>query len=96
MIDLAVGHNGIGRFVRLWQPARVGEAQPRTPRAATGAPASAAAEGYARLFVRAPVGPGRLADGLLAAQAEWLLPLALVGVAGLLAGGARPPCHRPA
>ena len=37
MIDLAVGHNGIGRFVRLWQTARVGEAQPRTPRAATGA-----------------------------------------------------------
>jgi 4-amino-4-deoxy-L-arabinose transferase-like glycosyltransferase len=91
MIDLAVGHNGVGRFVRLWQTARVGEAPPRTPRAATGAPASAATEGYARLFVRAPVGPGRLADGLLAAQAEWLLPLALVGVAGLLAGGARPP-----
>ena len=92
MIDLAVGHNGIGRFVRLWQPARVGEAQTRTPRATTGAaPASATASAYGRLFVRAPVGPGRLADGLLAAQAEWLLPLALVPLAILIAGGLGPP-----
>ena len=92
MIDLAVGHNGIGRFVRLWQTARVGEAQTRTPRATTGAaPASAAASAYGRLFVRAPVGPGRLADGLLAAQAEWLLPLALVPLAILIAGGLGPP-----
>ncbi len=91
MIDLAVGHNGIGRFVRLWPAARAGEAQRQTPRAAIAAPASAASEGYGRLFVRAPVGPGRLANGLLAAQAEWLLPLALVGVAGLIAGGMRPP-----
>ena len=91
MIDLAVGHNGIGRFVRLWQT-RVGEAQPPTPRAATGAAtASAGASSYGRFFVRAPVGPGRLADGLLAAQAEWLLPLALVGMVGLAAGGVRPP-----
>lgn len=92
MIDLAVGHNGVGRFVRLWQPARVGKAQPWAPRAATGsASGSAAAEGYWRLFVRAPVGPGRLADGLLAAQAEWLLPLALLPLVGLAAGGVRPP-----
>jgi 4-amino-4-deoxy-L-arabinose transferase-like glycosyltransferase len=92
MIDLAVGHNGVGRFVRLWQTARVGEAQPQTPRSATGpAPASAAISTYGRLFVRAPVGPGRLADGLLAAQAEWLLPLALLGVVSLAAGGVRPP-----
>ena len=92
MIDLAVGHNGIGRFVRLWQTARVGEAQAQAPRATAGAaPASAGASAYGRLFVRAPVGPGRLADGLLAAQAEWLLPLALVPLAVLIAGGARPP-----
>ena len=91
MIDLALGHNGIGRFVRLWQTARVGE-PPRAPRIATGgAPASAAASAYGRLFVRAPVGPGRLADGLLAAQAEWLLPLALVPLAILIAGGLKPP-----
>ena len=88
MIDLAVGHNGIGRFVRLWQTARVGEAPARAPRPATGAaPASTAADGYGRLFVRAPVGPGRLADGLLAAQAEWLLTLALVPLAALVTGG---------
>lgn len=92
MIDLAVGHNGIGRFVRLWPAARVGEAPPQAPRIATGgAPASATASAYGRLFVRAPVGPGRLADGLLAAQAEWLLPLALVPLAMLIAGGVRPP-----
>ena len=48
-------------------------------------------KGYARLFVRAPVGPLRLGDGLLAAQAEWLLPLALVGALGLGRGPARPP-----
>jgi 4-amino-4-deoxy-L-arabinose transferase-like glycosyltransferase len=92
MIDLAVGHNGIGRFTRLWQAARVGEAPARAPRAATGAaPASAGVSSYGRLFVLAPVGPARLADGLLAAQVEWLLPLALVPLAGLAVGGVRPP-----
>ncbi len=95
MIDLALGHNGIGRFVRLWQTARVGETPPQAPRIATGGtPASAAASVYGRLFVRAPVGPGRLADGLLAAQAEWLLPLALVPLAVLIAGGLKPPLSR--
>jgi 4-amino-4-deoxy-L-arabinose transferase-like glycosyltransferase len=33
----------------------------------------------------------RLADGLLAAQVAWLLPLALAGMGGLLRGGTRPP-----
>jgi 4-amino-4-deoxy-L-arabinose transferase-like glycosyltransferase len=61
-------------------------------RAAARPPAAATpVDGYARLFVRAPVGPLRLADGLLAAQAEWLLPLALVGAAGLGWGGHRRP-----
>jgi 4-amino-4-deoxy-L-arabinose transferase-like glycosyltransferase len=41
------------------------------------------------------VGPLRLADGLLAAQAEWLLPLAFLGAAGLLRGGVRPPLAPP-
>jgi 4-amino-4-deoxy-L-arabinose transferase-like glycosyltransferase len=94
MLDLAVGHNGVGRFVRLWPAGRTVRADetivPR--RAGAGATTSAAAaEGYARLFVRAPVGPLRLGDGLLAAQAEWLLPLALVGVVGLGRGGRRLP-----
>jgi 4-amino-4-deoxy-L-arabinose transferase-like glycosyltransferase len=94
MIDLAVGHNGVGRFVRLWQTGRTAQAEEAAARRRTAAPAparSTAVEGYARLFVRAPVGPLRLADGLLAAQAEWLLPLALVGAAGLWRGGARLP-----
>ena len=94
MIDLAVGHNGAGRFVRLWQTGRTAQADEAAARrrAAARVPAgSNAAEGYARLFVRAPVGPLRLADGLLAAQAEWLLPLAVVGAAGLGRGGRRRP-----
>jgi 4-amino-4-deoxy-L-arabinose transferase-like glycosyltransferase len=94
MIDLAVGHNGVGRFVRLWQTGRTAQADEAPARRRTAAPASArspAVEGYARLFVRAPVGPLRLADGLLAAQVEWLLPLALIGAAGLWRGGARLP-----
>ena len=95
MIDLAVGHNGVGRFVRLWQTGRTAqadEAKSRRRAAAVRPPAAVtAADGYARLFVRAPVGPLRLADGQLAAQAEWLLPLALVGAAGLWRGGRRRP-----
>jgi 4-amino-4-deoxy-L-arabinose transferase-like glycosyltransferase len=91
MIDLAVGHNGIGRFVRLWPTARVGEAAARPPRGTLPATTSAAADGYRRLFVQAPAGPTRLADGLLAAQAEWLLPLAVVALVGLGAGPVRSP-----
>ncbi|HEX5530539.1 MAG TPA: glycosyltransferase family 39 protein [Methylomirabilota bacterium] len=94
MIDLAVGHNGVGRFVRRWQTGRTAQADEAAARRQTAARApagSTAAEGYARLFVRAPVGPLRLADGLLAAQAEWLLPLAVVGAAGLWRGGRRRP-----
>ena len=99
MIDLAVGHNGVGRFVRLWQTersARADRVPMRRPPGTTGAtPGAAPGEGYSRLFVRAPVGPLRLLEGLLAAQAAWLLPLALVGAAGLFRGGARPPLDAP-
>jgi 4-amino-4-deoxy-L-arabinose transferase-like glycosyltransferase len=92
MIDLAVGHNGVGRFVRLWQSGRTAHAdEAAARRPASAPPATGPVEGYARLFVRAPVGPLRLADGLLAAQAEWLLPLALVGTIGLRRGRPRPP-----
>jgi 4-amino-4-deoxy-L-arabinose transferase-like glycosyltransferase len=97
MIDLAVGHNGVGRFVRLWQSGRTAHAdeaaarRPASAPLATGPPATGPVDGYARLFVRAPVGPLRLADGLLAAQAEWLLPLALVGALGLRRGRPGPP-----
>jgi 4-amino-4-deoxy-L-arabinose transferase-like glycosyltransferase len=97
MIDLAVGHNGVGRFVRLWQAGRSSRADQAPARQPATSPttAFAAAEGYARLFVRAPVGPLRLLDGLLAAQASWLLPLALVGAAGLVRGGVKPPLDPP-
>ena len=91
MIDLAVGHNGVGRFVRLWRTGRPASADETAARRRASAPITGPAEGYARLFVRAPVGPLRLGDGLLAAQAEWLLPLALVGAIGLGRGRARPP-----
>jgi 4-amino-4-deoxy-L-arabinose transferase-like glycosyltransferase len=90
MLELAVGPYGIGRFVRL---ARFGPvtANPRSSSAVTtGEPAGAGAgraaapvirTGFARLFVRVPVGPLRLADGQLAGQVGWLLPLALMGLA---------------
>jgi 4-amino-4-deoxy-L-arabinose transferase-like glycosyltransferase len=94
MIDLAVGHNGVGRFVRLWptgRTARADQAPGWRPGAWAGAATPASAEGYGRLFVRTPVGPLRLLDGRLAAQAAWLLPLALAGVAGLLRGAMTPP-----
>jgi len=94
MIDLAVGHNGVGRFVRLWGAGRTAHANEATARrraAARPLAGATPAEGYVRLFVRAPVGPLRLADGPLAAQAEWLLPLALVGAAGLWRGRGRGP-----
>jgi len=95
MIDLAVGHNGVGRFVRLWKGRTVSADETAARRRASAPPATGPAEGYARLFVRAPVGPMRLGDGLLAAQAEWLLPLALVGAIGLGRGRARPPLAPP-
>ncbi len=96
MIDLAVGHNGVGRFVRLWPAGRTARADETAARGRAGvAPAAGPAEGYARLFVRAPVGPLRLGDGRLAAQAEWLLPLALVGAVGLCRWRPRPPLAPP-
>src|SRR5262245_21582156 len=88
MLDLAVGHNGVGRFVRLWQTRQADRVSAPRPVAAAMPPAS---DGYARLFVRTPVGPARLLGGMLAAQALWLLPLALAGALTLARGGARPP-----
>lgn len=88
MLDLAIGHNGVGRFVRLWQTRQAD--QVTTPRAIASAPPPVG-DGYARLFVRTPVGPLRLLGGLLAAQVLWLLPLALAGALTLQGGGGRPP-----
>ena len=75
MIELAIGHNGIGRFVRPERPALMNGARAIVPSGQLpGSPA------WTRQFVRIPVGPLRLADGRLAAQASWLLPLAMAGI----------------
>ena len=80
MLDLAVGHNGVGRFVRLWPTAAADQGEVPRPIAAASAPAG---DGYPRLFVRTPVGPLRLLGGMLAAQVLWLMPLALAGALAL-------------
>jgi len=89
MVELAVGHNAIGRFVRLAQsPATAANSGARQ---AVGAPQTQGGR-WTRLFVRAPVGPLRLAEGQLAGQVGWLVPLALIGViAGALRGRWQPP-----
>jgi 4-amino-4-deoxy-L-arabinose transferase-like glycosyltransferase len=85
MVDLAIGHNGIGRFVKLARPSRTGGEGAWTTPSAAANPASGAVPpagaliGGARVFVRSPVGPLRLADGQLAAQVGWLFPLAVMG-----------------
>lgn len=90
MLELAVGHNGLGRFVRLARsPASAGTTGSPPGLSGQGmAQASpgrqAAAAQWSRIFVRVPAGPLRLADGQLAAQVGWLLPLALLGVGGAL------------
>jgi 4-amino-4-deoxy-L-arabinose transferase-like glycosyltransferase len=97
MLDLAVGHNAVGRFVRLWKPRGQAADQTTTPLPIpTGSDGLRTARGG--LFVRAPVGGLRLADGQLAAQVGWLFPLALMGLA-LFALRERPrlplnPVHR--
>jgi 4-amino-4-deoxy-L-arabinose transferase-like glycosyltransferase len=83
MLELVVGHNAIGRFVK------VGPRRPQLPVPAEEPgldPRATARHLELRLFPRSPVGPLRLFKGQFAAQAGWLLPLAL---AGLLLGLAR-------
>jgi 4-amino-4-deoxy-L-arabinose transferase-like glycosyltransferase len=66
MLELAIGHNGIQRFVR----------PPRAPRpAAAIAPVRLNPRNDA-----VPTGPLRLADRHLAEQVLWLLPLSLLGL----------------
>src|SRR5262249_49867232 len=89
VLELTLGPYGIGRFVRQVRPAAAAGPEPRgSPSASRGrrtAPAERAENtgpgtGTARLFVGAPAGPLRLADGRLAGQVGWLLPLALIGL----------------
>ena len=89
VLELMVGHNGLGRFVALLKPAAQYVAPVRQARAgptsagdeAVGAAPVGPRSALSRLFVRAPAGPLRLFGGQLAAQAGWWLPLALTGLA---------------
>lgn len=88
MLELVVGHNALGRFTnRAKTPAESAVSLPVA--SAPGAAAGSGAESgsrmrseLARQFVQTPSGPLRLAGGLLGAQVEWLLPLALVALVG--------------
>src|SRR5262249_20320335 len=81
MMELAVGHNGMERFVRRRGMFALGQgpAFALTPRAPGGPPAGLPG-GRRRQVDNVPVGPLRLADRHLAGQFAWLLPLALIGV----------------
>jgi 4-amino-4-deoxy-L-arabinose transferase-like glycosyltransferase len=91
MLQLAVGHNGLDRFFareRSAHPA-VSPRPAAAPSVAEAAASSAGASSARRIVLgfgdRVPPGPLRLFHPYLAAQAAWLLPLALVG---LIIGGA--------
>jgi 4-amino-4-deoxy-L-arabinose transferase-like glycosyltransferase len=103
--ELLVGPYGIGQFVRQPRLAAIpsletdpevgsGNAEPGTdaPVSRRARQGEAAGSGRAgRLFVGAPAGPLRLADGQLAGQVAWLLPLAFAGAVL----GAAAPWRRP-
>ena len=85
MLELAVGHNGIGRFVRRAAAPRLDAAGARAtaapPAVLVASPGEAARRSsWLELFVRTPVGALRLADGRLAGQVGWLFPLAAMGL----------------
>ncbi len=84
VLELMVGHNALGRFVALLKPGAPREAGATAPgRAPATSPGGVAGfdpvarSAFARLFVRAPAGPSRLLEGLLAAQTGWWLPFVL-------------------
>jgi len=89
MLELAVGPYGVGRFIRSaeFRSASIVSASVpgRVASQTAGGPDRAVApgprRGFSRLFVQAPAGAMRLADGQLAGQVGWLLPLALAGLA---------------
>ncbi len=67
VLELAIGHNAMDRFVRpAWRRGGL-----RAPQAGAGA---------ARARGGVPAGPLRLADPRLASQLAWLFPLAVAGV----------------
>ncbi|HXD42758.1 MAG TPA: glycosyltransferase family 39 protein [Ramlibacter sp.] len=81
MLELAVLHNGLDRFVQP-SPDKAG-APPEVPvpAAAAGEDIDQQAAPTAPLWDLTPVGPLRLATPHLAAQLAWLAPLAIAGVA---------------
>ncbi|MBI4800880.1 MAG: hypothetical protein HY794_19495, partial [Desulfarculus sp.] len=100
MLELVVGHNALGRFVSRVKAPTPGPAADPAAAAAPAQPSagpapearSVVAQALARVFVRQPPGPLRLFQGQLAAQAAWLLPLALMA---LVLGGWRRGWRRP-
>ncbi len=90
MLELAVGHNALDRFIRPHRhsrpaPTRSMKDQPVTVGdQANSNPGSSidprVRERWSKIFVRVPVGPFRLADRHLAGQVGWLLPLAIIGL----------------
>jgi 4-amino-4-deoxy-L-arabinose transferase-like glycosyltransferase len=91
MLELAIGPYAVGRFVpavKRSETARSNPSADKTPQVASqvdnsqGAQAEAGIrQAFSRLFVRARTGPLRLVDGQIAAQAAWLFPLAVMGLA---------------
>lgn len=89
MLELAVDHNGIQRFIPRWRLFRAARIVPRTAQSATtGAQSGPGARppagpgprgGWPGFGDRVPVGPLRLFDRHLAGQVGWLLPLAFLG-----------------
>jgi len=96
MLELVVGHNAAGRFMRKAQaPTRnsrdsaaplAGGTEPRTDANNRPETGTSMRSDLARQFVQTPTGPLRLAGGLLGAQVEWLLPLALLALPALVGG----------
>lgn len=87
VFELIRGHNAANRFALaadVRRPAEQTEALRAGP--LFGDTRLHVRQLYDRLFVREPAGPARLARGLPAAQAGWLAPLALLGIAALFVG----------
>lgn len=87
MLDLIVGHNAVSRFMRRTSmpPAAAVQAPSSSiePNPAGPTEDDVAAEMrlvVTRVFVRTPPAALRLVKGQMAAQTEWLLPLALAGL----------------
>ena len=81
MLELTVGHNAASRFMRRSEtPAADRPVAARVQQPADDAAGPRPGAIGERLFVRAPTGIFRLAEGQLAAQAGWLVPLAAMAI----------------